>query len=145
MRVLTTRQLTILTTDQCTAQCGHCSMNSSPQRRRRLTAEQICRYVDQAVESTEIRLVIFSGGEPLLLGDELFRSLEHVHNRGLRSRLVTNAYWAIDEKKTAATVARLFSAGLNELNISIDDFHFPYIHPQKVKAAFGEARKYPFD
>jgi len=145
MRVLTSRQLTILTTDQCTAQCGHCSMNSSPQRRRRLTAEQICRYVDQAVESTEIRLVIFSGGEPLLLGDELFQSLEHVRSRGLRSRLVTNAYWAMDAKKTAATVERLFSAGLNELNISIDDFHFPYIHPQKVKAAFAEARKYPFD
>jgi len=145
MRVLKSRQLTILTTDQCTAKCSHCSMNSSPGRRSRLSSEQICRYVDQAVESTEIRFVIFAGGEPLLLGDDLFRSLEHVHRRGLRSRLVTNAYWAINPSTASGIVSKLRATGLNELNISIDDFHLPYINAQRVKHAFLAARKLDFE
>jgi len=54
MRVLESKQLTILTTDQCTARCAHCSMNSSPHRRARLDADRMCAYIDQALEATAV-------------------------------------------------------------------------------------------
>jgi len=145
MRVLESKQLTILTTDQCTARCAHCSMNSSPHRRARLDADRMCGYIDQALESTAIRFVIFAGGEPLLLGEDLYRTLEHVRLRGMRSRVVTNGYWARTPAKASEVVRALRDAGLNELNLSIDDFHLPFVDARHVKLAFDAARATDFD
>jgi hypothetical protein len=145
MRVLESRTLTVLTTDKCTATCAHCSMNSSPHRQAKLSADQICRYVDEALDSTAIRLVIFAGGEPLLLGDDLYRSLEHVRACGLKSRVITNAYWAISPGTASLVLNKLYSSGLDELNISIDDFHLPFINPKRVKIAFDVARQLDFE
>lgn len=145
MRVLESRSLTILATDTCTAECAHCSMGSSPSRRGKLSASQICHYVDQAASSTAIRTVIFAGGEPLLLGKDLFRALRHVRGKGLKSRLVTNAYWANTENTATEITGRLRESGLDELNISIDDYHLPYIRPENVKRAFDAALLLDFD
>src|SRR5262245_23001378 len=139
MRVLESRTLTILTTDTCTATCAHCSMNSSPTRRGKLTADDICGYVDEAARSTAIQMVIFAGGEPLLLGKDLLRALRHVRGKGMRSRLITNAYWANTEATARKITGELCDAGLDELNISIDDYHLPYIDASNVKRAFDAA------
>lgn len=145
MRILESRTLTVLTTDTCTAKCAHCSMNSSPTRRGKLTADQICNYVDQAAESTAIRMVVFAGGEPLLLGKDLFRALKHVRDTGMRSRLITNAYWANTPETARAVTAALWESGLDELNISIDDFHLPYVDAENVKRAFDAALLLDFE
>ena len=145
MRILESRTLTILTTDTCTAKCAHCSMNSSPTRRGKLTAEEICDYVDQAASSTAISMVIFAGGEPLLLGKDLFRVLRHVRNSGMRSRLITNAYWANTQETAGEVTSALCDSGLDELNISIDDFHLPYIDAENVKRAFDAALLLDFE
>jgi hypothetical protein len=145
MRALESHQLTILTTDKCTAACEHCSMNSSPKRRARLSLDQIRRHVDEAAGSTGIRLIIFAGGEPLLLGDDLFAAIEHVRHVGLKSRLITNAYWATSADRATRVVTRLHACGLDELNLSIDDYHLPFIKPRHVKLAFDAARSIPFD
>lgn len=144
MRVLESHTLTVLATDTCTAKCAHCSMNSSPTRRGKLDAEQVCSYVDQAADGTDIKTVVFAGGEPLLLGDDLFTSLSHIRSRGLSSRIVTNAYWANSEKRAEEITRKLREAGLDEINISIDDFHLPFIAPQNVKRAFDAAIKLDF-
>ena len=144
MRALESRSLTVLTTNTCTAACAHCSMNSSPTRRGKLTAEQICNYVDQAADGTRVEVVVFAGGEPMLLGEDLFRSLRHIRSRKLKSRVVTNAYWANSEKRALEIVTKLYEAGLDELNISIDDYHLPYIKAINVKRAFEAALKVDF-
>jgi organic radical activating enzyme len=120
-------------------------MNSSPTRRGKLTADEICDYVDQAAVSPGIQMVIFAGGEPLLLGRDLYRALRHVHESGMRSRLITNAYWANTEKTAESVVSKLRDAALDELNISIDDFHLPFIDAQNVKRAFYAALKRDFE
>lgn len=145
MRILESQSLTILTTDTCTASCAHCCMNSSPTRRGRLSAPQIRDYIDQAASSTTIKTVIFAGGEPLLLGEDLFLSLERVREKGMRSRLVTNAYWATSESRARDVTRKLRDAGLDELNISIDDFHLPYINSLNVKRAFDAAMLLDFE
>src|SRR5258708_26308015 len=114
-------------------------MNSGPERKGRLSLKQIRHSIDQAADSTKVRLIIFAGGEPLLLGDDLYAALEHVRARGLKSRLITNAYWAVSPERAAEVVARLHACGLDELNLSIDDYHLPFIKPQRVKAAFDAA------
>jgi organic radical activating enzyme len=144
LRILESSQLTILTTDTCTAACAHCCMGSSPQRKAKLNFENIKTWIDQIAEKTTIRTIIFAGGEPLLLGEDIFAAIEYVRERCLKSRLVTNAYWAISDDRASAVCKRLLDAGLDELNISIDDFHIPYVDPQKVRNAFLAARQMDF-
>jgi hypothetical protein len=144
VRLLQTYQLTVLTTNNCTAACAHCCMSSEPRRTGQLTFDQIRRYVDEALEAAPLQLLIFAGGEPLLLGPHLYRSLEHAAERGLATRLVTNASWAVTPSRAQRVARRLFEAGLTELNISIDDYHLPYVSPMRVKHAFDAARCLPF-
>lgn len=119
-------------------------MRSAPGREGALTFKQIRRYLDEAMEATNLGLVIFAGGEPLLLGEELYRSLEYAYRRGLMTRLVTNAYWATDPRRAERVARRLHDAGLWELNISVDDYHLPYVDPRRVRLAFDAARALPF-
>jgi len=120
-------------------------MNSSPARRGQLTAEEICDYVDQAARATGVHTIIFAGGEPLLLGEHLFRSLEHVRSKKMRSRIVTNAYWANSVKRAEEITRRLRDSGLDEINISVDDFHLPFINADNVKRAFDAAMLLDFE
>lgn len=119
-------------------------MRSAPGREGALSYEQIRRYIDEAMAATNLGLVIFAGGEPLLLGEQLYRSLEYAYRRGLMTRLVTNAYWATDPRRAARVARRLYDAGLWELNISIDDYHLDYVDPKRVRLAFDAARELAF-
>jgi Radical SAM superfamily len=128
MRVMRPFQLTILPTSQCTARCGHCSMNSGPERRgERLTFSQMRKAVDELHARSKLRVVIFAGGEPTLLGDALLDAIAHCDSLGIITRIVTNAYWAKTEVRARSVLNELREAGLAELNISCDDYHLPYI------------------
>ena len=136
MFLLKPSQLTILTTSRCTARCGHCSVNSAPGRRDRLTWEQMCQAIDELDSLNHLSVVIFAGGEPTLLGDELLNAIAHTDSLGISSmHLVTNAYWAVSPKQARAKLIELREAGLAELNISADDFHLPYIPFERVEYA----------
>lgn len=144
MRVLESRQITVLTTNTCTAACSHCCMNSGPERKGRLTFAQIRGWIDEIASRTEIRTIIFAGGEPLLLGPDIFAAISHARSRRLSTRLVTNAYWALNDARARDICQKLVDAGLDELNISIDDFHLPYVDPLNVRRAFQAARTMDF-
>jgi hypothetical protein len=144
MRVLEPNTVTILPTNTCTARCRHCSMNAAPDRHDSLTGEQLERIIDQLVASTDTQVIVFSGGEATLLGEDLNRAIRRVRSHGILSRLVTNAYWATSPEAALAKLRELREAGLDELNISTDDFHLPYISLQKVRTAFEAARGLDF-
>ena len=145
MRTFEPATLTVLTTSTCTAACRHCSMNSSPQRRERLSWAQLESVLRQAFESLALRIVVFSGGEPTLLGDDLLRALALCREHGVKTRVVTNGYWATSPEAAAARVASLREAGLDELNVSTDDFHLPWISLQRVRYAYDAALQAGFD
>lgn len=138
--LLAPRQLTVLTTSRCNAACDHCCMNSGPRRKEKLTTEQIRAVIDDLHEASPLELVIFAGGEPTLLRDDLLDAIAYVDSLGLVSRLVTNAFWARTPDRAAAMMTDLRDAGLMELNISADDFHLPYIPFERVAYAW-EASK----
>lgn len=140
MSLLQPRQLTVLTTSQCTASCDHCSMNSSPHRRERLTFERIRETIDTLHANGPLSVVIFAGGEPTLLGEVLLDGIAHADSLGLTTRLVTNASWAINTDKARAKILELRQAGLAELNISADDYHLPYIPFANVERAWRAAK-----
>lgn len=130
------RQLTVLTTSQCTARCDHCSVNSGPERRDRLKFDDMKRVIDQLNQINKLDLVVFAGGEPTLLGEALLDAIAHVTQLGSSTRLITNASWAPTQEKARNKAVKLREAGLREMNISADDYHLPFIPFSNVINAF---------
>ena len=129
--------LTVLTTSRCTAACRHCNMNSGPDRSDTLSYEQIESILDQALDELDLLVVVFAGGEPLLLGAEtLAKAIKLVADRGVFTRVVTNGYWATSKETAYNTLKTLKDAGLFEINISADDFHLPWISLQRLRYAY---------
>lgn len=138
-RVIEPRQLTVLVTSKCTAACAHCCMNSSPERDDTLTWEQLERILTQALTELDLRVIIFAGGEPMLLGETLYRAIRLCKQHGRMTRIVTNAYWAGNRDHALLKLKELRAAGLDELNISTDDYHDPYISFDHVRNAYEVA------
>ena len=138
-RVLDPRAVTILTTNNCTAACSHCCMHSSPDRRETLSREQLLTIIDALFEETAIELVVFAGGEPLLLGDDLLAAIARVKEKGALTRIVTNGFWARTPEAAHETLRSLRDAGLDEVNISTDDYHLPFVSLRRVKTAYEAA------
>jgi hypothetical protein len=140
MNALRPQQLTVLGTSQCSAKCAHCSMNSTPRRRDKLSFEQIRSAIDQLHERQALQVVIFAGGEPTFLGEALLDAIAHAESRGIGTRIVTNAFWATTSAKAEAMITDLRQAGLRELNISADDYHLPFIPFDNVVRAWQAAK-----
>lgn len=138
-------QITIMTTNTCTASCGHCSVKSDPQRRGALTAEQMCQAIEQFHQRHGIRLVVFAGGEPTLLGKALLEAIAYADGRGVMTRMVTNAHWATTPEEARRRILEFRAAGLRELNISCDDYHTPYVPLERLRHAWNAARDAGFD
>ncbi|MCZ4093467.1 radical SAM protein [Sinorhizobium psoraleae] len=144
MAILQPRQLTVLTTSQCTAACGHCSMNSAPHRRDRLSFDTIRTTIDELQTQSPLGVIIFAGGEPTLMGETLLDAIAHADGLGIMTRIVTNASWAISDAKAEAKIRELRQAGLGELNISADDYHLPWIPFDNVERAWRAAKSRGF-
>lgn len=134
--------MTILPTYRCTAACAECCFESSPHVPGRIPLERILRYIDDAVNAFPLlRLVCFSGGECFLLQRDLDAAVAHAHRLGLRTRCVTNGYWAINERAATERLSSLRAAGLDELNISTGDEHQQFVPFERVvDAAIASAR-----
>jgi organic radical activating enzyme len=124
--------ITILGTYRCTAECEHCCMDSSPRVRGQLSLTEIRSFIQEARDHTEATLVVFSGGECFLLGDDLARAVEFATNAGLDTRCVTNGYWAKSERTGRRILGRIKDAGLKQLNISTGDYHQRFVPEDTV-------------
>ena len=139
-RVFEPHSLNVLTTNRCTASCGHCSMNSGPERSGELSGPQLVKLLGELLrEAKQVKVVVFAGGEPLLLGEALHDGIRTVRAHGVVSRVVTNGYWATSLDQARRVVRGLRAAGLDEINISTDDHHLPYISLQRVRWAYEAA------
>lgn len=81
-------------TQKCNVFCKHCYNNSGVNNECQdlMTPErwiQFCRYI---VEKGGIFECILSGGEPLLLGNELFNIMDILHDDGTYFLLITNGF-----------------------------------------------------
>jgi hypothetical protein len=88
--------------------------------------------------------IVFSGGEPTLLGDDLFAAIAYATERGLLTRVVTNGWWGKTPEKAEEFLDRLVGAGLHEINLSLDDLHQDWIRLESVRNAFHACVKRRF-
>ena len=134
-----------VTTDGCTAKCSHCLMNCKPGLKHKLSFEQMRKAIDQFSRKKNANLVVFTGGESTLLGEDLFRAIRYATLKLLRTRLVTNAHWASSLERARNYVRKLREVGLTELDFSVDDFHEPFVPLDKIRNAWLASKGVGFD
>jgi MoaA/NifB/PqqE/SkfB family radical SAM enzyme len=101
--------------------CGHCNMTcphcyavaTKAPSAKDLSPEEGLRLIDDLAENG-IKVIIFSGGEPLLRPD-LLELIQHAKSRGLFPQLSTNGVFITESK-----AAELADAGIGYVGISID-------------------------
>ena len=125
------RILSLLLTLQCNAECAHCGTMSGPRVRSRLEADKARNAIVEAAHSG-YRLVVFTGGEPLMYGPEIFNLIILAREQGLTTRIVTNGFWAATDQKALRLVKRLRDAGLSEINFSTGDQHVRFVPVEAV-------------
>ena len=132
------RMLTLITTYSCGAKCRHCLMNCSPDRTEKLSLSDIESSISlfkNACSGTGV--VVFTGGECTLIGNDLFEAIAYTSSIGLLSRIVTNAWWASSNASTLSMLSELKSCGLSEINFSCDDYHAEFVPIENVRRAWA--------
>lgn len=132
------RTLSVMPTWRCTAACEHCGTLSSPKNKVYLDEHLVNNAIDQAADAG-YGAVCFTGGEATLAWDVLIAGIAHATSRGLPTRLVTNAHWALDRTRAAAKVGELRAAGLKEINYSTGDQHARFVPVERVVMAVDAA------
>lgn len=128
------KSICFLTTYNCNARCSFCECG--PKERDRLSLEDMTRLIDESLALGTVGQVVFSGGEPTLLGEDLFTAIRYAHERKMLTRVVTNGFWGKSPEYALEFVDRLIDAGLSEINISVDDLHQKYVPFWRIKNAF---------
>ncbi len=96
--------------------CDHCYREAGAQLEDELSTEQGKALIDQ-IKAAGFRLMILSGGEPLMRPD-IFELCAHSVARGLRTVMGTNGTLITPE-----TAQRLGQAGLSAAAISLDSIY----------------------
>lgn len=118
----------LITTNKCTAACKDCCFGCNQNNKSEMRDELIHKVISQTVNVfPTTKLIVLTGGECFLLGDRLFSTIQFITNNGLKSRVITNAFWATSFKRAYSILSRLKQSGLSELNISTGDEHLKWI------------------
>lgn len=125
--------ITLLTTLRCTASCESCCFGCNPNSGSIFKFSDIKSILEKVSENIKsVKLVVLSGGECFLLGENLFKTIEYAKKFGYVVRCVTNAYWANNNDKAYNIISRLKDVGLDELNISTGYEHQKFVPSENV-------------
>lgn len=127
--------LVLSVTAKCPASCKWCGAESGPRETARMSRSDMLWLIDHVHGYGQLASVVFTGGEPVLLGDDLLAAIAHCKATGLWTRVVSNAFWARTPRRATNMVRKLMDAGLSEINLSCDDFHQEFIPLENVKYA----------
>jgi hypothetical protein len=132
------RSIHFLLTYVCNFECDHCFLFSGPRAGGTFGIEQLRAALRGAADIGSIESVFFEGGEPMLYFPLLAEGIRCARRLGLKTGIVTNAYWATSTEDALLWLKALQEAGLDSLTISDDALHFGNdagAHAARVEAA----------
>ena len=134
--------LSLMVTYQCNIECRHCGPSCGPRETDWMSLDEMRDLIIQAGE-LGARNVVFTGGEPTLLGDDLITLLKFIRTETPigSTRLVTNGKWAVTAGLARKRLAAWRAAGLDEINISCGEFHQEHVPLGNVVNAYRAARE----
>ncbi len=101
-------------TSACNLRCIHCHASSSTPSKDEFTTDEAKRFIDSLREVQEFRMLVYTGGEPLMRHD-IFELLNHSKSVGFTNVIATNGT-LIDEE----VAFRLREAGVVGAAVSLD-------------------------
>ncbi|MCU0492603.1 MAG: radical SAM protein [Chloroflexaceae bacterium] len=129
------KSLVLSVSYRCPIKCRYCGVYAGPHERDRMSLAFMREVMDQAQMLGVIRVVVFTGGEPFMLGKDLYEAVRYATQLGFLTRIVTNAYWATSYERARSVLTNMQEAGLSEINYSCDDFHQEFIPARFNKTA----------
>lgn len=131
----------ILLTYQCTFECDHCFLYSSPFAKGTMTLPQIRRVLDESRKIGSVKWIYFEGGEPFLFYPLLLAGVKLARDMGFQVGIVSNAYWATSNEDAELWLRPLNELRLDHLSISDDLFHYRVEEDNSAKRALTAAHK----
>jgi MoaA/NifB/PqqE/SkfB family radical SAM enzyme len=119
-------------TNVCNLKCKHCYANSEARDEGELTTEEALRVVDELRE-LGVKILIFSGGEPLLRED-IYDICGHAARKGLVVLVSSNGTTINDDD-----ILQIKRAGIRYVGISIDGSRRTHDNFRGVTGSFDKA------
>lgn len=127
--------LVLSVTFGCPVKCRFCGVHAGPHRKDRMQLAFMKKMIDEGQCLGTLELVVLTGGEPFLLGEDLYAIVHYASQKHLLTRIVSNAYWATSRERAKNILMRLKDHGLTEINFSCDDFHQEFIPLEHIRWA----------
>jgi MoaA/NifB/PqqE/SkfB family radical SAM enzyme len=135
-----------LLTFKCPAECQHCSYKAGPKRSGCIKPKDAKRYLEELTKIQPLKSIWVHGGEPFLYFDCLEHLIKEAKKLDItRIGVITNSFWAKNEKITKRKLERLQDVGLTSLTLSFDFFHQEFIPLEYVKNALKSAVNIEFE
>ncbi len=135
-----------LLTFKCPAECQHCSYKAGPKRTGCIKPKEYSKYLNELMALHPLKSVWVHGGEPFLYFDYMEDVIKKAKMMDIPKRgLITNSFWAKNERIAHKKLERLKKAGLTAITLSFDCFHQEFIPLKYVKNALNSAVKIGFE
>jgi Radical SAM superfamily len=126
-------------TELCNARCAHCVVEAGPSRRSRADAAA-ARVAIEGAREAGVRHVVLTGGESFIYLEPVLELCRFARELGMRTRVISNAFWARSPECAGEMLERVARDGIDQLVISFDEYHLPYVKPDRVHNVFLGAR-----
>lgn len=137
------RIVTLIVTYQCALSCDMCFFKANPTRKE-VIDERIARDVIRDAADLGIPQVGFAGGEAVMQLDLLCKLISLSREYDRETILTTSGYWGRSSQQRNRIVDRLVEAGLENIQISLDDEHLKFLTIEDVANAIVAAKKAGF-
>ena len=131
-----------LLTYACNFECDHCFLYCSPNSEGTFTLKQIREILDEAMKLGTIEWIYFEGGEPFLYYPIMLEGIKMSHERGFKSGVVTNSYWATAVEDAALWLKPLVQQKVADISISDDAFHHGEDEDTPAKTALAALKSF---
>jgi len=130
-----------LLTYQCTQECDHCFVWSSPHYLETLTLRQIRELLNEGKKIETVKRVWFEGGEPFLYYPIMVKGIKEAKTLGFKVGVLSNAYWATCLEDALEWLRPLAELGIASLGLSSDPYHGEESEAERVKNGVEAATK----
>ena len=119
---------------KCNLLCRSCLWGDRLNTSTKVSASEVCSWIDQAHALGTIRVIGFSGGEPFVYYKHMKKVMLYAAlHYGLPSGVTTSAFWANSYTLARDRLLELHNVGLRTLAVSVDDFHQEWVPLCNIK------------
>jgi organic radical activating enzyme len=130
-----------LLTYECNLECDHCFLFCGPHAGGTFTLEQMRKVFSEIDKIGTVKAICFEGGEPFLYYPLMMEGIRLAGEKGLRTGMVTNAYWASDVEDALLWLSPLQTNPDFFLHLSDDLYHHESKEDNPARKAYEAAIK----